>query len=546
MAAALVLGVIAWPVMTACSSDGGDATGSSASTTLGAGASGAEGSTSGAGAGSGGDTNPDLPADVTEGAAANRMIGWTGLDDVAFMSDADWDLWRERGFGGWLAGPDYLRGFGGASDWKGSSALGETGEEWQWQKWLESNDVQPGGYASAAHAHDMKVYFALHLQDYFAPDGGFVYGDILWDADYRDQMVTALGNWAAGARFLGLDGLSFDVEPYANRTWSWDYPGNTHTQAETKAAAFAWGVECGHALVDNFPGYDLYIYGAYHPEAWNALVQKIVNGAPDDVYSGELYLDFLDGIHSVGGYGEVRHIDATFYKTSHLNGSSFDTGNKYNAERWFAWMSNNYASWQTVAPKMNVSPFIWIDEDIALEGPFTADRGEPYVADQLANFRKWGMAGEFADFMYHGFDYRVDDAGNPDPAGAHNGYVYAGANPPGGHVPGMQAAAQPGTVDTTAPTLDDVELTRDGDTVHITCRAAHPLAIRNVHAYVHPSPDVRVHAAMTWNENGGAYDSNYDASYQACSLDITAPRGSFIVLTAVSIKGQTHSVILGV
>src|SRR5438874_546194 len=87
-------------------------------------------------------------------------------------------------------------------------------------------------------------------------------------------------------------------------------------------------------------------------------------------------------------------------------------------------------SWAYAAPRLYVSPFAWIDHGTCNCG-YQAARTPAYVATQLAEFRKWGMGGEFADYAYaglRGFDYTP-------------------------YLPAMRAASTPGVVDSSPPTV---------------------------------------------------------------------------------------------
>src|SRR5206468_3345107 len=83
------------------------------------------------------------------------------------------------------------------------------------------------------------------------------------------------------------------------------------------------------------PGVDLIDYGTYFPDGWNALVQQEINSAQRP-YAKSVQINFWDGLTSVPGYDAIRFFDATFYKTPHLDGSTWDTALTYNANRTLA------------------------------------------------------------------------------------------------------------------------------------------------------------------------------------------------------------------
>ena len=137
-----------------------------------------------------------------------------------------------------------------------------------------------------------------------------------------------------------------------------------------------------------------------------------------------------------------------------------------------------------------------------------------------------------------------------EPAGgfdqANNWYVVrktSGPNhAPGGHLPGIRAAARRKPIDTTPPTLNAKPPVNNGDgTFTVTGSAHHINGIRCVRGYVHPNTSARVGAEMTFNPQGGTYQTNYDAATQDYTITVTAKSGQYLMLTAVSIHDQEHS-----
>ena len=47
---------------------------------------------------------------------------------------------------------------------------------------------------------------------------------------------------------------------------------------------------------------------------------------------------------------------------------------------------------------------------------------------------------------------------------------------------------------------------------------------------------------MTFNPRGGTYQTNYDAATQDYTLTVKASTGQYLMLTAVSIHDQEHSI----
>ena len=146
-----------------------------------------------------------------------------------------------------------------------------------------------------------------------------------------------------------------------------------------------------HAIVGEFPGVEIVdYYDTHFPESWDELVPQEVNGTAYALASF-VQIDFWDGLTSVSGYGPIRFLDSTFYKTWHVRGASWDTALSYNVNRMLAYLSRHLSNWSYASTRINISPFAWIDGDVANEGSFTAPRDPAYVAEQLAFFRRWAM-----------------------------------------------------------------------------------------------------------------------------------------------------------
>ena len=101
---------------------------------------------------------------------------------------------------------------------------------------------------------------------------------------------------------------------------------------------------------------------------------------------------------SVEGYGAIRFFDSIFYKTPHRG--TWDSALTYNANQIFATFSRGFANWDYASERVYVSPFSWIDAGPNATSAFDDARPPEYVAEQLQAFRKWGMGGEFANYVY--------------------------------------------------------------------------------------------------------------------------------------------------
>ena len=321
---------------------------------------------------------------------------------------------------------------------------------------------------------------------------------------------------------LGFAGLAFDGELYgqqdgATATWTWDYPGNSHAETAVRAKVRERGAQMMTAIVGSFPSAEIVDYDDSHfPEGWEELVQAKVNGTRN-ANADSVQINFWDGMTSVEGYGPIRLMDAVFYKTWHISGASWETALSYNANRLMAYLSRNLSNWSYASSRISISPFAWIDEDVANEGDFTAARSPAYVSDQLAAFRKWGMGGEFSVFAYH-------------PLGAFDYTPY---------IEGMRAAATPGLVDTARPSISVASVRRNDDRLRATGVAADNLAIRSVRWRSASNSGA---AKMRWVVSGGDYFKGYQWKMH-WTADVPATVGQQrVVFTAEDIKGLTTTV----
>ncbi len=359
--------------------------------------------------------------------SADRMIFWLGCDEVAQLTDAELDEWKSRGVDGFVCMVGHLRGLGGTQDFTGDPKTRLGRKHYALQRKLRNSDI-----VQRAAMRGMKMYLGAKLVNYY--NRSTPLADWFDDAGWSDQVLPKLGNLAGAAKLLGFAGLAFDQELYPQvgnveqASWGWNYPGNTHAEAEVRAQATLRGKQVMSTILNSFPRAELVAYDVEFPETWEALVQGVVNGE-QDAYTSRLDINFWDGMTSVDGYGAIRLIDAIFYKSPHIG--TWDSALQYNANRLAALLSRRLSNWDYASSRVYLSPFSWIDP-----GPSSSDfddaHSPSYVRDQLLAFRKWGMGGEFANYVYsqnlETFDYTP--------------YVAA-----------MQEASSPAVVDSQAPTV---------------------------------------------------------------------------------------------
>jgi hypothetical protein len=456
---------------------------------------------------------------VGEPNSADSLIVWTACSNLLELTDAELNLWKSRGVDGFACIHGKLRYMGGSQDFTGDPRASLAGSNYKFQRSLRDTNL-----VGRMRARGMKAYLGVKLANY--DNTATPLKDWFDDRGWSSLVVPKMADAAAAARQLGFAGLAIDQELYPQRggvttaTWDWDYPGNSHSEPQVRAKATQRGRELMAALTRSFPGIELLAYHVHLPETWRELVQEKVNGikrAMDPL----LHIDFWDGLSSVEGYGAIRLVDATFYKTPHVG--SWEPAFQYHYNKLYSYLSRRLSNWDYASSRLFVSPFSWISP-----GPrgsaYDAARPPAYVATQLAAFRKWGMGGEFAIFGYGGlrsFDYTP--------------YVSA-----------MQAASTPAVVDAKPPTLvvnparaaSAAPLTLDGT-------ATDDLAIRFVRWQNDRGGQGT--AQLTWDVLSGDYRSGYKWRIRWLAPAIPLRPGvNQITVTAEDIKGLATAQVIRV
>jgi hypothetical protein len=445
--------------------------------------------------------------------SADSLIVWTACPNILELTDAELDLWKSRGVDGFACMHGRLRDMGGSQDFTGDSRASLVGSNYKFQRTLLATNI-----VGRMRARGMKAYLGLKLANYY--NTATPLKDWFDDRGWSDLVLPKMADAAAAARQLGFAGVAIDQELYPQRggvttaTWDWSYPGNSHTEPQVRAKARQRGQELMRALTKSYPGIELLAYHVHLPETWRELVQEKVNGI-ERAMDLLLDIDFWDGLSSVQGYGAIRLVDSTFYKTPHVG--SWEPALQYHYNKLHSYLSRRLSNWDYASSRLFVSPFSWIGP-----GPrgsaFDAARSPAHVATQLAAFRKWGMGGEFANYAYGGldsFDYTP----------------YVGA---------MQAASTPAVVDAEPPSLvvdpartvsakPVASLALDGSTTD-------NLAIRFVRWQNDRGGSGT--AQLTWNILSGDYRSRYKwrTRWSAPAIPLT-PGLNQITVTAEDIKG---------
>ncbi len=443
--------------------------------------------------------------------SAPRLIFWVNCEhDVVGMSNEQLRSWKGRGVDGFVCMVGRLGGLGGDQEFTGDPDAHLSDRQYRLQRELRNSRI-----VERADARGLKLYLGVYLANYYNRATPL----LEWfDPDWHDKVLARVGELAAAAKLLGFSGLAFDQELYpqqggaADATWAWDYPRNTHSEAQVREQARRRGAQVMHAIVGSFPRAELAVYSAFFPGDWREVVNNVVNGLID-VSSKRVDIDFWDGMTSVRGYKAIRFFDATFYKTPHLG--TWDTALTYLENNVYATFSQRFSNWRYAWSRVHVAPFAWIDDGPQPKPAFDDPRSAAQVAEQLSAFRKWSAGGEFANFAYRriaAFDYSP----------------YYGA---------MRAASAPAGPPGPRPTLEISDAARAGGRITVQGIANDDLAIRAVRW-----SDGRGHrgvARLDWEILSGDYRSDYRWQTR---WSITAPvrkRAGKLFIQAVDVEGRS-------
>jgi hypothetical protein len=465
------------------------------------------------------------PDRVSAANSADRLIMWTSCDDLAGLDEGALRRWTRRGVDGFVCQTRHLAGLGSShsftADLKGLPA----GEAYALQRRLRRSPA-----VRRAREGKLVLYLGFWTSSFFNKRTPLAewFDERAWSR----KVLPRVHDLAAAARSMGFAGIAVDQELYPQEgnvqtaSWSWRYRKNRHSEAEVRAKVKERGRELMETMVRAYPGVELLAYDTQHPGNWQAKVQAEVNQVPD-VFGADVRIDRWDGLSSVEGYSAIRWMDAFFYKSPQLPGSSWDTALEYNANRIYSYLSRRLSNWSYASSRLHVSPFSWIDEGPG-ETEFDDVRSPEDVAEQLEAFKRWGMGGAFANYAYRDlgdFDYRP-------------------------FVDALRRASRPALVDESPPKL---ELTSPapprprvgaGQTISLKGTASDNLAIRAVRWY-----DDRGRqgvARLTWNFSGDAR-SGWDGEMSWSIDNLRVPRGARrITISAEDIKGLAQELSLEV
>jgi hypothetical protein len=495
---------------------------------------------------------PRLPADVLNGRAASRMLVW-GLQPLA-CDASKLDAMLKLHVGGMTYTTGGIKGWGGGDAWTGdltatySSKDGRSGEEWQ-----TARGIQSGNLVALTKSRGMRLYLGTHLMNVLGEvRNSFVLPD-LWDDAAWDAYLTTVDNgdgvynFSAYAHTAGYDGIAFDPEPTSfNRggapTWAWNYTGNTHTEAQTKAQMIMRGRQMATSMTTAFPNAELLIYLDTSDDIQDGVDFDIVHRLKGQK-SGNLINEWIDGMSSISpGFKSITLLQSIFYKPANFR-MDYGVASQYNIGRIYSHVSRAWQRPDLILPKLNVVLFLWFDAGSGGgEGAVSAD-----VAHTMATMaRSWSTGDSWVLYQQNLM---------PAPTYALQTKLYeTWAN-------ALAAGTATGTVDKNPPTiragtsgtgrLHRVTLSeRSGSRITLTFTAAHKYGITHVDYRVFARNGVTKLASgvfqMKWNANGGLPTTNYDNAFQGISQAIVAARGTFVLVTAHTGRGQTHSTMVAV
>ena len=452
------------------------------------------------------DTSPDETTGPKN--SADRLIFWTDCEQIVSLSDEELDEWSSRGVDGFACMIGRLQGLGGTEGFTGDPTADLSGEGYSLQRSIRDSRI-----VQRADERGMKLYLGAFLAN--TNNAATPLVDWFDDGGWTGQVVPRMRELAAAARLLGFAGVAFDQElyPQANgattATWDWDYPGNTHSETEVRAQVKERGAELMTALLEDFPDLELAVYHFAFPGDWQELVREEVSGN-EGTSTKTVHIDFWDGMTSVEGYRAIRFWDSIFYKVPHRG--SWEEALTYNQNRVQATLSQHLSNWDYASERVYVSPFSWIDSGPE-EGEFDDALPPDEVEEQLLAFRKWGMGGEFANFVFGsltGFDYSP-------------------------YLDALREASSPANVDDQAPEVTVTSAPDSAPAEEIQGSARDDLAIRAVRWRDDRGGSGA--AELTWEVLSGDYDSGYEWEMRwSIDADEIAAGATEVTITAEDIK----------
>jgi hypothetical protein len=404
--------------------------------------------------------------------STDRVLFWTGCDQLARMSDRDLNAWRRRGVDGFVCMTQQLRSLGGKNAFAGG------GRPPARPAYALERRLRRSRIAQRARRRGIVLYMGFYAAN-ANRRAKTPFLDWFDDAGWSRRVLRDVRRLAGSADALGFRGVAIDQELYGapRASWDWSYPGNRRPQRAVRRAVERRGAQTMGTLTSAFPGVEVIAYYTHLPDSWEERVQDQVNGRRN-AFARRVQVDFWGGMTRVRGYRRVVLADAIFYKTTHIAGDDWATALRTNAGSLYALFSRRWRGWPYAADRVDVAPFAWID---AGPSEFERARDPDYTAAQLEAFRRYGAGRMLINYAYaplRDFDY-------------------------GPHAAGLRAASKPGQVDFSPP---QIKVTARGPG-RIAGTAADDSAIRVVRwrtadgasGTARLVPDATVPGRVTWS-----------------------------------------------
>ncbi len=284
------------------------------------------------------------------------------------------------------------------------------------------------------------------------------FGDWFDDATWSNNVLPRLANLAGAAKLLGFAGVAFDSELYAGAgaagSWNWNYPGNTHSEAAVRSQARQRGAQLMSALVGAYPDVDIIAIHMVLPEGWSELVQQEINGISN------AYQD--DGEDRLLG----RHDERLRLRPHPPDGPR--------VQQDLAPVPGDMGHGVHLRPQSDVGDVQPTPLELGLRvaphrlGSVRLDRLGPGLVRRGPLPRRWRPSSPRSA------------SGAPAVRSPTSRTRAELASTTGPYIPGMQAAAAPGTVDTHPPTGTVTHTTRSGAIVNVSGSATDNFAVRDV------------------------------------------------------------------
>ena len=187
--------------------------------------------------------------------SAHEITFWTRADRVASLTDVQLDAFADMGVGGFVMQAQFLTD-GWTDDPDANLKAG---------KYALQREIRDSRIVQRATARGIDLYLGFFATN--AANDSTPYADWFDDEGWV-RTAEKMGGLAGAARMLGFRGIAIDQELYNGARWTWNYQGNTHTEAAVRAKAKQRGREAMTAILEGFPGVEIAIYNFMQKDSW--------------------------------------------------------------------------------------------------------------------------------------------------------------------------------------------------------------------------------------------------------------------------------------